>query len=70
MKILMCGKQEKMAPEDYVILSNIAEAYRRKGDVQNAIRYFRLTIQYGDEDAKKYARDRIDELEKKQKQDP
>jgi tetratricopeptide (TPR) repeat protein len=53
---------EKFAPSDYIVLSNIAQAYKLKGDKANAIRYYKLTLKYGDEDTKSYAREQIEEL--------
>ena len=58
-------KAEKLNPKDYIVLSNIAQAYKLKGDNKNAIKYYKLTIQHGDEQAKKYAQGQIDELQKK-----
>jgi len=58
-------KAEKLNPKDYIVLSNIAQAYKLKGDAKNAIKYYELTIKHGDEQAKKYAQGQIDELKKK-----
>ena len=58
-------KAEKLNPKDYIVLSNIAQAYKLKGDSKNAIKYYELTSKYGDEQAKKYAEGQIDELKKK-----
>ena len=58
-------KAEKINPKDYIVLSNIAQAYKLKGDNKNAIKYYELTIKFGDEQAKKYAQGQIDELKKK-----
>jgi tetratricopeptide (TPR) repeat protein len=58
-------KAEKLSPADYIVLSNIAQAYKLKGNNKNAIKYYELTIKYGDEQAKKYAQEQIDELKKK-----
>ncbi len=58
-------KAEKLNPKDYIILSNIAQAYKLKGDNKNAIKYYELTLKYGDDQAKKYAQGQIDELKKK-----
>jgi tetratricopeptide (TPR) repeat protein len=57
-------KAEKINPKDYIVLSNIAQAYKLKGDNKNAIKYYELTIKHGDEQAKKYAQGQIDELKK------
>jgi tetratricopeptide (TPR) repeat protein len=58
-------KAEKLNPKDYIVLSNIAQAYILKSDTKNAIKYYELTIKHGDEQAKKYAKEQIKELEKK-----
>lgn len=58
-------KAEKLNPKDYIVLSNIAQAYKLKGETKNAIKYYELTIKYGDEQAKNYAKGQIDELKKK-----
>ncbi len=58
-------KAEKLNPKDFIILSNIAQAYKLKGDNKNAIKYYKLTIKFGDEESKQYAQQQIEELEKK-----
>jgi len=58
-------KAEKLNPKDYIVLSNIAHAYKLKGDTKNAIKYYDLTMKHGDEQTKKYAQGQIDELKKK-----
>jgi tetratricopeptide (TPR) repeat protein len=55
---------EKINPKDYIVLNNIAEAYKLKGDKASAITYYKLTEQYGDEQAKQQARKNIKALEK------
>lgn len=55
-------KAEKLAPTDYIILSNIAQAYKLKGDNKNAIKYYEQTIKFGDEEANEYAKGQIEEL--------
>lgn len=57
-------KAKKLDPKDYIVLSNIAQAYKLKGDTKNAIKYYKLTIKYGDQKTKNYAQGQIDELEK------
>lgn len=57
-------KAEKLNPKDYIVLSNIAQAYKLKGDRKNAINYYKLTLKYGDEQAKIYAKEQIKELER------
>lgn len=58
-------KAEKINTKDYIVLSNIAQAYKLKGDTKNAIKYYEQTLKHGDEQAKKYAQGQIDELKKK-----
>jgi len=58
-------KAEKLNPLDFIVLSNIAQAYKLNGDTKNAIKYYELTIKQGDEQAKQYAKEQIKELEKK-----
>ena len=58
-------KAEKINPKDYIVLSNLAQAYKLKGDNKNAIKYYELTLKHGDEQSKKYAQGQIDELKKK-----
>lgn len=57
-------KAEKINPEDYIVLSNIAQGYKLKGDTEKAIKYYEKTIEYGDEQAKTFARQQIEELKK------
>lgn len=56
-------KAEKLAPKDDIVLNNIANAYMMKGDTENAIKYYKLVIQYGDEDTKEYAEGMIESLQ-------
>jgi tetratricopeptide (TPR) repeat protein len=58
-------KAEKLNPEDYIVLGNIAQAYKLKEDKKSAIKYYELTAKYGGDDAKKFAQEQIDELNKK-----
>jgi tetratricopeptide (TPR) repeat protein len=60
-------KAEKINPKDTVVLNNIAQAYKNKGDVKNAIKYFELTIKYGDNQAKESAKNEIKKLKNKKK---
>ena len=53
---------EKLNPEDFIVLNNIAQGYRLKGDKVNAIKYYELTEKYGDERAKQEARQNINKL--------
>jgi tetratricopeptide (TPR) repeat protein len=58
-------KAERLAPGDAIVLNNIAEAYKRKGDNANAVAYYEKVLKYGDEEAKQSARNAIDQLQKK-----
>lgn len=57
-------KAEQLNQKDFIVLSNIAQAYKLKGDTKNAIKYYELTLRHGDERAKKYAKEQIEELKK------
>lgn len=57
-------KAEKINPKDYIVLSNIAQGYKLKGDKNRAIEYYEKTIKYGDEQAKTFGRKQIEELKK------
>lgn len=53
---------EKVNPKDYIVLNNIAQGYKLKGDKANAIKYYELTEKYGDEQAKQQAKQNIKDL--------
>jgi hypothetical protein len=55
---------EKLNEKDYYVLGEIAENYKRKGDKENAIKYFELCKQYGDNQAKVIANKKLEELKK------
>ena len=55
---------EKLNPEDYIVLSNIAQCYKLKGDKTKAIEYYEKTFNFGDEQVKTFARQQIEELKK------
>lgn len=55
---------EKLNPKDYIVLSNIAQGYKLKGDKKKAIEYYEKTIEFGDEPAKVFAKKQIEELKK------
>lgn len=56
-------RAEEINPKDYVILSNIAQGYKFKGDTKKAIEYYQKIIEHGDEQAIKYAKQQIMELQ-------
>jgi tetratricopeptide (TPR) repeat protein len=58
-------KAEKLAPTNYVVMNNIAEAYLKKGDNANAINYYQKVMKYGDASVKANAQKKIDELKNK-----
>jgi len=49
-------RAEKINPKDYIVLGNIAQGYKLKGDKIKAIEYYEKTAEYGDEKAKEYAK--------------
>lgn len=52
-------KAEKLAPHDFIVLNNIAHIYNNKGDKPRAIKYYELTLKYGDEEAKAQATEKL-----------
>ena len=62
--IVYLKQAEQLNPKDFIILNNIAQGYKLKGDKENAIKYYQLTEQQGDAPAKKLGRKNIDELKK------
>jgi len=58
-------KAEKINPKDTIILNNIAQAYKLKGDKKNSIKYYEAVMKYGDEEAKKFSQDQINKLKNK-----
>lgn len=60
--IELLKQAEKTAPEDFIVLNNIARAYEMKGDKPNAVKYYELTEKYGDEQAKRDAAKKIRQL--------
>ena len=59
------SKAEKLSPSDYIVLGNLARAYQLDGDKTNAIKYYELEIKYGDQRAKEFAKNQIQDLQKK-----
>lgn len=55
-------KAEKIAPEDYIVLANIARAYSLKGDKAKAISYYEKVIKEGDERTAEFAKEQINLL--------
>lgn len=48
-------RAEKISPEDFIVLNNIAYTYKMKNDKINAIKYYKLVKKYGDDSAKNQA---------------
>lgn len=57
-------KAEKIDPKDAIVLGNIAQGYKLKGDKETAIEYYEKVIKYGDERSIAYAKQQIQELKK------
>ncbi|MFA0964447.1 tetratricopeptide repeat protein [Roseivirga sp. BDSF3-8] len=55
-------RAEKIAPEDDVILSNIAHAYKLNGDKKKAINYYKKLTKYGSPEMQAFAEEQITEL--------
>jgi len=55
-------RAEKINPKDYIVLGNIAQGYKLKGDKKKAIEYYEKTAEFGDEKAKEFAKQQIAEL--------
>lgn len=57
-------KAERISPHDHVVLSNIAFAYKEMDDKENAVKYYKLTVKYGDEQSKSFAKEQLEVLKK------
>lgn len=55
-------KAEKLSPEDEIVLNNIAQAYKLKGNNASAIKYYELVLKYCHPESKKYIQEQIDTL--------
>lgn len=60
-------KAEKIKPEDFIVLSNIAFAYKEKGEKTKAIEYYQKVEKYGDVRAKEMAKKELGKLMEQQK---
>lgn len=49
-------------PDDYIVTSNIAFIYKQKEDKENALKYYRILSECGDEEMEELARKAISEL--------
>ncbi|RCS28240.1 tetratricopeptide repeat protein [Polaribacter sp. WD7] len=57
-------RAEKINPKDYIVLGNIAQGFKLKGNKKKAIEYYEKTLEFGDERAKQYAKQQIAEFKK------
>ncbi len=55
-------KAHALVPEDYIVVNNIAHCYRLKGDKKNAIRYYKLMEDSGEEEFRAVAKEKLKEL--------
>lgn len=55
-------KAYQINPKDAIVLGNIAYTYKEKGDKANAIKFYELTLEHGDENAKQQAQKALDKL--------
>jgi tetratricopeptide (TPR) repeat protein len=58
-------RAEKIAPDDAIVLGNIAQGYKLKGDNKKAVEYYEKVMKIGDQEAVEYARKQIKELQSK-----
>jgi tetratricopeptide (TPR) repeat protein len=56
-------RAEKVAPKDVVVLNNIAEAYKRKGDRANAKTYLQKVIKFGTTDEQEDIKARLQKVD-------
>ena len=57
-------KAEKIDPIDVIVLGNIAQGYKLKGDVKMAIKYYEKMIEQKDEQSTAFAKQQIERLKK------
>lgn len=55
-------KAEEIAPEDFIVLNNIAYCYKNLDQKDNAIKYYKKVIKFGDERAVTQAENEIEKL--------
>jgi tetratricopeptide (TPR) repeat protein len=55
-------KAEKIAPQDYIVLNNIAYCYAQQGNKADAIKYYEKVKQFGPGEEKQKAEQKIQEL--------
>jgi tetratricopeptide (TPR) repeat protein len=57
-------KAEKINPKDYIVLGNIAQTYKLKGNKEMSIKYYEKMLKYGDGQTKEFAKEQIANLKK------
>ncbi len=57
-----------IAEDDYVIVGNLAYAYELKGDFDSAEKYYRMLLDFDDEDAREYGRNGLEIISEKRGQ--
>ncbi len=57
-------KAEKINPKDYIVLGNIAQTYKLKGNKEMSIKYYKKMLKYGDGQTKEFAKEQIANLKK------
>ena len=57
-------KAEEIKPKDFIVLNNIAFAYRECGKIEKAMNYYKKVMEYGDPQAKSQAELEIQKLSK------
>ena len=62
--IIILQKAESINPEDGIILSNIAHAYKLQGDTASAINYYEKMTQLDEPRAIQFAKQQIEALKK------
>ncbi len=55
---------EKKSPQDEIILANIAYVYTNLKKNKKAIQYYEKVIRFGSDDAKRFAEEKLKELDK------
>lgn len=56
-------KAHQINPTDAIVLSNIAYTYKEKGDKANAVKFYTLVLEHGDENSKQQAQAALDKLQ-------
>ncbi len=63
--LILLLKAESISPKDYIVLSNIAYAYKEKGDTKKAINYYTMVLQSDDQQLKEQAKQALKILKNK-----